>query len=65
MEQTIPGAIILKPSAAWQRCIESASPGETFLLRAGAYEVKRESATFGQVMSPESLYNLGGTGRAN
>lgn len=39
-EQTIPDAIILEPSDAWQRRIKSASPGETFLLREGTYEVK-------------------------
>jgi len=41
-EQTIPDAIILEPSDAWQRRIKSASPGETFLLREGTYEVKRD-----------------------
>jgi hypothetical protein len=64
-EQTIPDAIILKPSDAWQCCLKSASPGETFLLREGACEVKREPATSGQVTIPESLYDPGATGRVN
>jgi hypothetical protein len=41
-EQTIPDALILGPSDAWQRRIKTASPGETFLLREGIYKVERE-----------------------
>jgi hypothetical protein len=41
-EPTIPDAIILEPSDAWQHCIKSASPGETFWLREGTDEVKRD-----------------------
>ena len=33
----IPNCVVVSPSSAWESAIESASPGDTILLRAGSY----------------------------